>query len=344
MNNNFILNNKKILKENSFPYFIAELNSSHFGNLDYAKDMIKEAKNAGADCVKFQSWSASSLYSKTYYDENPIAKRFVKKFSLCEDELLELCYFCNQIDIDFASTPYSNEEVEYLLEKCSVPFIKIASMEINNHEFLRFIASKKTSIILSTGMSTYHEIVDAVEVIKSAGNENLAVLHCVSIYPLNPNQANLNNIIKLREILKDIPIGYSDHTVGAEAAIAATVIGSPIIEKHFTLDSAKIGMDNQMATMPEDFKSMVEGCKLINSIMGTDLREIAQEEYEQRIMMRRSVVSRVAIPKDKIITTEDISFKRPGKGIPPTDLSIIIGKKAVRNIEADELLNKSDFI
>lgn len=344
MSKSFILNNKKVIKENGLPYFIAELNSSHFGDTENAKDMIAAAKNAGADCVKFQSWSASSLYSKNYYKENPIAERFFKKFSLDEDQLIELCSFCNQIGIDFASTPYSDEEVEYLLEKCKVPFIKIASMEINNHEFLKFIASKKTAIILSTGMSTYDEIIDAVEVIKSSGNENLAVLHCVSIYPLDPAQANLNNIIKLREMLQDIPIGYSDHTIGAETAIAATAIGSPIIEKHFTLDNEKIGMDNQMATMPEEFKSMIEACNKTVSIMGNSLREITQEEYDQRIMMRRSVISRVPIPKDKVLTTEDLAYKRPGSGIPPTEASIIIGKKAIRNIEADELLNQSDFI
>ena len=145
-------------------------------------------------------------------------------------------------------------------------------------------------------------------------------------------------------MLQDIPIGYSDHTIGADTAIAATAIGSPIIEKHFTLDNEKIGMDNQMATMPEEFKSMIEACNKTVSIMGNSLREITQEEYDQRIMMRRSVISRVPIPKDKVLTTEDLAYKRPGSGIPPTEASIIIGKKAIRNIEADELLSQSDFI
>jgi len=343
MNKSFKLNNGKKIEENGKPYFIAELNSSHFGNLDYAEEMIRAVKNAGADCVKFQSWSSSSLYSSSYYKDNPIAERFVKKFSLSEDDLGHLCNYCRQIDIDFASTPYSTSEVDYLLNECNVPFIKIASMEINNHDFLKYIASKETAIILSTGMSTYDEINEAVDVIAKAGNKNIAVLHCKSIYPLSPDQANLNNITKLRDILLDIPIGYSDHTSGIEAAVASAALGCPIIEKHFTLDNLKIGMDNQMAMMPDQFKNMIDLCNLTQSIMGSYERELSDDEYQQRQTMRRSIVSKAYISKDKTITNEDICFKRPGDGIPPTEVNKLIGKKALRNIEADELLSHSDF-
>lgn len=340
----FRLNNGKEIIEHGKPYFIAELNSSHFGNIEYAKEMITEAKNSGADCVKFQSWSSTSLYCDSYYKANPIAERFVKKFSLSVDDLVYLSNFCKKIGIDFASTPYSESEVDYLLDRCDVPFIKIASMEINNHNFLNYVASKETAIILSTGMSTYDEIIQAVEVIKKAGNKNLSVLHCVSVYPLSKNLANLNNIIQLRDILIDLPIGYSDHTTGPEAAIASTALGCPIIEKHFTLDNSKIGMDNQMATMPNQFKDMVDSCNLTKSIMGSFNRELLEEESQQRIMMRRSVVSKDFIAKDKIITSEDLSFKRPGNGIPPTDASKLIGKRALHNIEAGEILDHSDFV
>jgi N-acetylneuraminate synthase len=340
----FTLNNGKEIIEHGKPYFIAELNSSHFGNIEYAQEMITEAKNSGADCVKFQSWSSTSLYCDSYYKANPIAERFVKKFSLSVDDFVYLSNFCKKIGIDFASTPYSESEVDYLLDRCDVPFIKIASMEINNHNFLNYIASKETAIILSTGMSTYDEIIKAVEVIKKAGNKNLSVLHCVSVYPLSKNLANLNNIIQLRDILIDLPIGYSDHTTGPEAAIASTALGCPIIEKHFTLDNSKIGMDNQMATMPNQFKDMVDSCNLTKSIMGSFSRELSEEESQQRTMMRRSVVSKDFIAKDKIITSEDLSFKRPGNGIPPTDASKLIGKRALHNIEAGELLDHSDFV
>jgi len=341
--NSLKLNNNKIIEEYGVPYIIAELNSSHFGDLDIAKQMIKSAKSSGADCVKFQSWSSTSLYSNSYYRANPIAKRFVNKFSLSETEILELCEYCKEISIDFASTPYAESEVTFLLDKCNVPFIKIASMEINNHEFLKFIASKKTAIILSTGMSTFEEVIQATEVIKSTGNTNLAILHCVSIYPLTANLANLKNITELRRIIDNVPIGYSDHTLGYEVPVASIALGCPIIEKHFTLDNKKIGMDNQMATMPDQFKQMVNACHTAQSAMGSPNRVLSAEEKAQRDMMRRSIVSKNFIPINKIITINDLDFKRPGNGMPPTEVTALVGKKSRRDIEADELLEKSDF-
>ena len=254
--NSLKLNNNKIIEEYGVPYIIAELNSSHFGDLDIAKQMIKSAKSSGADCVKFQSWSSTSLYSNSYYRANPIAKRFVNKFSLSETEILELCEYCKEISIDFASTPYAESEVTFLLDKCNVPFIKIASMEINNHEFLKFIASKKTAIILSTGMSTFEEVIQATEVIKSTGNTNLAILHCVSIYPLTANLANLKNITELRRIIDNVPIGYSDHTLGYEVPVASIALGCPIIEKHFTLDKKMYGPDHASSMTPDELKQL----------------------------------------------------------------------------------------
>jgi len=135
MDNQIKFNNGKNIKDYGKPYFIAEVNSSHFGDIETAKKMIQSAKESGADCVKFQSWSSETLYSKIFYEKNPIAKRFVKKFSFSENDLKNLSIFCNEIDIDFASTPYSEDETTFLLDECKVPFIKIASMEINNPEF-----------------------------------------------------------------------------------------------------------------------------------------------------------------------------------------------------------------
>ena len=137
------LRNSKILGDFCEPYIVAEMNTSHFGKLDTAKLMIDKAKESGCDCVKFQSWSSESLYSKTYYDENPIAKRFVKGFSFDNNKLTEILEYCKEIDIDFASTPYSREEVDFLIDRDYVPYIKIASMDLNNYDFLSYIADKK---------------------------------------------------------------------------------------------------------------------------------------------------------------------------------------------------------
>ena len=178
-----ILRNNKILENYGKPYFVAEFNTSHNGSIDTAKEMIHQAKEVGCDCVKFQSWSTESLYSKTYYDENPIAKRFVKKFALNESELLELAMCCKEVGIGFASTPYSKQEVDFLIDQCDVPYIKVASMDLVTYPFLEYIAKKNIPIVLSTGMGDMEEIKKAVSVIEKAGNKKICILHCISIYP-----------------------------------------------------------------------------------------------------------------------------------------------------------------
>lgn len=332
------LNNGIVLENYGKPYFIAELNTSHFGNVETAKQMITAAKEAGCDCVKFQSWSTNTLYSNTYYRQNPVAKRFVDKFSFSSKELKELSDYAHGINISFASTPYSLSEVDFLLEQCFVPFIKIASMEINNYPYLEYIAKTGSAIILSTGMADLEEITRAVNCILDAGNSNLCVLHCVSIYPAEANTINLNNIQSLRQLYKNLPIGYSDHTIGIEAPIAAVVLGSPVIEKHFTLDSNKIGMDNQMAMEPQDFRSMIDSCHTAWSTLGNHHRVVSELELIQRAIMRRSIVSKHAIKAGAIIGLDDLEFKRPGDGYSPADIKLVVGKKAVQDIASDEVI------
>jgi N-acetylneuraminate synthase len=190
--------NGRKVGEGEAPYIIAELNTSHFGKVDLAKEMIQSAKEIGADCVKFQSWTDETLYSKSYYDANPIAQRFVKRYSLSEDELGELVEYCGEIGIDFSSTPYSENEVDFLVEKTDAPFIKIASMELNNLPFLKYIGSKGMPVILSTGMGSMEEIERAVQTIESTGNTQIVILHCISIYPADPEITNLRNITSLK--------------------------------------------------------------------------------------------------------------------------------------------------
>lgn len=325
------------------PYFIAELNSSHFGDITKAKEMISEAKNSGIDCVKFQSWTPETLYSQTYYKQNPIAKRFVKKFSFNNLELKELASFANENEISFASTPYSTQEVNFLLNECDVPFIKIASMEINNLPYIEYIAKTGSAIILSTGMADMEEIANAVNTIINTGNTNLCVLHCVSIYPCPSENINLRNIYTLRENFKDIPIGYSDHTIGNEVPISSVALGVPVIEKHFTLDNSTIGMDNQMATEPDEFKEMIRLCGSAYASLGSEQRTVSEEELVQRLNMRRSVVSKSFIKKGEKISIDNIDFKRPGDGISPEKVSNIIGKVANKDIEEDHVIYLHDI-
>lgn len=332
-----------LVRDYGVPYVIAEVNSSHGGNINTAKQMIDAAVDAGCDCVKFQSWSAESLYSSSYYKENPIAKRFVKKFSLTEEQLRELAGYCKEKKIGFSSTPYSEKEVDFLAE-IETPFIKIASMELDNFEFLQYIAQKRVPLVLSTGMGEMEEIKKAVQVIESAGNDSLILLHCVSIYPAKEEIIRLNNILGLRENFPRYPIGFSDHTVGDEAAIAATALGAAVIEKHLTLDKSRIGMDNQMAMEPVQLKELVRKCHLIQKGLGEKERILQPEEYEQRKNMRRSVVSARFIAKGTTISREDLTFKRPGTGFAPKEVVKIIGRKAAMDIEEDILIKEENLI
>lgn len=325
------------------PYFVAEVNSSHNGDMDTARVMIDTAVDIGCDCVKFQSWSVSSLYSKTYYEANPIAKRFVNKFSLSPKQQKELAKYCNQKGISFASTPYSEEEVDFLIEECNVPYIKIASMELNNPQFLRYIGSKRIPVVLSTGMGEMEEVCRAVKILEDAGVTEMALLHCVSLYPTVLTTVNLNNILGLRQRFEKYPIGFSDHTEGDGAAVAAVALGSALIEKHLTLDRKKVGMDNGMAAEPEVFKTLVSKCRDIQAAMGSRERTVTKEELKQRENMRRSIIAKRDLLKGAIITEEDLYAKRPGTGISPDQMEQVIGKMAKREIEADTLIMPEDL-
>lgn len=324
------------------PYFIAEVNSSHNGDVDTAKKMIKAAKEAGCNCVKFQSWSAQTLYSKTYYKANPIAQRIVSKFSLSEDQLKECASYCKEIGVAFSSTPYSEAEVDALLE-LGVPYIKIASMDINNYRYLKYVAETMFPIVLSTGMAEIDEIRKAVDIIKTAGNNKLILLHCISIYPAAAKTIHLNNIPLLQTQFPECPIGFSDHTLCSEIACAATALGSAVIEKHLTLDKTKPGMDNNMAIEPDEMTLLIKNCLNVYEAMGSKIRIVSEAEYEQRKKMRRSVITSRDLTAGSVISLSDLSAKRPGNGISVDQLEFLIGKTLKRDVEADTLLMPEDF-
>ncbi|MEL7567164.1 MAG: N-acetylneuraminate synthase family protein [Dehalobacterium sp.] len=326
------------------PYIVAEVNSSHNGNMDTALEMIVKAKETGCNCVKFQSWSAESLYSKTYYDANPIAKRIVSKLSLSEEQLLEVARFCKEQKIAFASTPYAGQEVDFLIEKCDVPYIKVGSMDLINYPFLDYIARSGVPIVLATGMGDIEEIRRAVDVIKNAGNKELCLLHCISIYPPEISTIRLKNILGLREEFPDCPIGFSDHSIGIEMATAAVALGAAMIEKHFTLDRQKIGMDNQMATEPEEMTRMIQSCHNVFLALGSQERIVLPEEIEQRKKMRRSIVAAKDLKAGTKITEADLDAKRPGDGYPPEKINELLGKVLKRDVKGDTLINEADFM
>ena len=325
------------------PYIVAELNSSHRGKVENARQMIDAARECGCNAVKFQSWTADSLYCKNYYDENPLSKRMVKGFSMAPKDLKELADYCHKTGIDFSSTPYSKAEVDFMVEECSPAFIKIASMDINNLPFLKYIAGKKLPVVLSTGMAAMEEIEAAVHIIESEGNKDICILHCVSVYPVEASEVNLRNMIMLKEKFQNYNVGYSDHTLGCEVACAAVGLGACLIEKHFTLDSTVIGWDNQMATEPAGMTDLVKQCRNVYSAMGNYERVVTDKELEQRKKMRRSIIADHDLEAGHVIREEDLDAKRPGTGITVDSYQNIIGKKLKRAVNKDELILK-DFI
>lgn len=332
-----------VISESSSPYIIAEMNTSHFGSMDTAKQMIVKAKEVGCNCVKFQSWSADTIYSKSFYDENPIAKRIFNKFSLSESQLLEVADFSKKCGIAFSSTPYSRSEVDFLLEKCNAAFIKVASMDLNNYPFLDYIARTGAPIVLSTGMSEIGEIHKAVETFEKAGNINFCLLHCISIYPSETSEIHLKNILGLSKEFPNYLIGYSDHSMGTEIASAAIALGASIIEKHFTLDRTKIGMDNQMASEPEEMAQLVRHCHNVHLALGETRRIVLPSEMEQRKKMRRSIIVVKDLNAGKKLVLEDLDAKRPGTGLPPEKINDLIGKTLIRDVKGDTLITEADI-
>jgi sialic acid synthase SpsE len=337
------LRNGRSVGDFQSPYVVAELNTSHFGDMAVARSMIDQAKAAGCDCVKFQSWSEDTLYSAAYYRENAIARRFVKKFALAEEQLLALAGYCDETGIDFASTPYSRREAEFLVEACKVPFVKIASMELNNLPFLAHLGRLGVPLVMSTGMGTRDEILRAVRTIEDTGNRNLIILHCTSVYPAPDTAIRLQNIAGLRGDFPDHPIGYSDHSTGIEIAAASIALGACLVEKHFTLDASRIGMDNQMAMEPQEMAAMVAACRRVHAALGGTERVLADDERAMIPKMRRSVVTARALPAGHVLEQADLDAKRPGTGIPPDQAGSLVGRRLKTALGADEPVLPGDL-
>lgn len=342
------------IKKLGRPYIIAEIGANHNGSLKLAKKLILEAKMAGADCVKFQSWTSDSIFSKKKYQENHFLKddyrnrkdhtleSLVKKFSVSENFLYQIKVFCNKNKIDFTSTPFSKKEANFLVDKLKAPFIKIASMDLNNYPFLEFIAKKNKTIVLSTGLSNLSEIKKAVKTIESQNNFKIIILHCVAIYPNPDNLCNINNIDTLKKIFK-YPIGYSDHTLGFGISLAAASKNICILEKHFTLDKKMFGWDHKVSATPDELKIICHETKRIVKALGNKSIE-APESNKIKEEYRRSIVSSKDLKVGHKIKEDDLDFKRPGTGIPPGKISTLIGKTIKRNLTRDSILSLKDIV
>jgi len=327
-------------------YIIAEAGVNHNGDAKLAKQLVLAAKNAGADCVKFQTFKASQLVTKEapkakyqlkVTDEKESQFAMLKKLELDFEVYRDLMNYCKELEIDFLSTPYNVEDINFL-EKLDVTGYKVASGQLTELPFLRALARKQKTIILSTGMGTLANVSDAVEAIKGEGNEDLIVLQCTTNYPSKIEEANILAMQTIKDAC-DVRIGYSDHVTNNYACLAAVALGAKIIEKHFTLDKEMDGPDHTCSLTPPEFKELVDGIRNIELALGSKLKKPAAIELENSIGMKRGMVIIKPIEKEEILTKEHIGFKRPLQGIPINMLDDIIGKKVSKALGIDDMIN-----
>lgn len=316
-------------------FIIAEGGINHNGNVKIAKKIIREAKNAGADAIKFQTFEASDLFSSKSKYFN-----LFKKLELESDDFAELSDYSKSHKIIFLSTPFSNQAVD-LLSKLHVPAFKIASGDLTNIPLIKHAASKKKPMIISTGMSTLNEIHDAIKAIRTSGNKNILLMHSVSAYPTSPYETNLNVIEKMTKIFH-CHVGYSDNGDDMLVPLIAIAKGAKLIEKHFTLDKKMKGLDHSLSANPIEFKTLVERIRAVEKMSGTGLKSCQQSELQNRIYARRSIVAKVTIQKGTIIKQEMLAVKRPAIGIEPKYLHKLLRKKALRKICAEEAIKWKD--
>lgn len=337
------------------PYVIAEMGVNFYDTakelnitpLEAAKLYIKEAKAVGIDAAKFQSYKANTIASKnspSYWDltKNPITSQyelFKQLDGFNRDDYAELHSYCQELDIDFLSTPFDYASADYLDE--FVDIYKISSSDITNLPFIRHIAKKGKPIYLSVGASYLSEVDEAVRAIKEEGNNEICLMHCVLSYPTKNEDANLNIISSLKKIYPDITIGFSDHTVPDPCMTiltAAYLLGAEIIEKHFTLDKTLPGNDHFHSGDPSDFKKAIENFELIQVISGQNEKTVLECEKIPRREARRSLVFTRDMKKGEILTDKDLIAKRPGTGISPKYQSVVLGRVLRKDVKEDEIL------
>lgn len=319
-------------------YIIMDVGANHNQDLKTAKKLIEVSAEMGADAVKFQTYTADKLYSsKTpLFSSSPIpANELIKKCEHPRDWLPILNEVAKKNNIHFASSPFDFEAVD-LLEEIDVPFYKIASPEIVDLELIDYIAKKRKPIIISTGMSSIADVEDAVNTILKTNNKEIILLHCNTLYPTPVEEINLKAIKTLKKVFK-CPIGFSDHSLGIHISLAAVSIGAKVIEKHFTLDRTQKGPDHVFAIEPLELYDLVRKIRDIEKAFGNGIKKPSKLELKENFKMaRRSIIAARKIPKGIIISRDMLIVKRPGFGIKPKHINIVIGRKAIVDIEEDQ--------
>jgi N-acetylneuraminate synthase/N,N'-diacetyllegionaminate synthase len=325
-------------------YIIAEAGVNHNGDINIAHKLIEEAKNSGADCLKFQTFKAENLvtreapkanYQLKVTDNNESQYEMLKSLELNYDDYKELIEHSKSLDIDFMSTPYSYEDVDFLM-KLNVDSFKIASGQLTERPFLDYVSKTKKPIFLSSGMSTMEDVLLAVETISSNSNEKLTVFQCTTNYPSEISEANINVIESFKKIT-NIEVGYSDHVTNNYACYAAVAKGVSAVEKHFTLDKSLPGPDHSCSLNPDELKELVYGIREIEKSLGSFKKEPSKSEKKNIYGMKRSLVYKKTLKKGTKLSMLDFAFKRPMSGLLPNDIDSFVGKELLKDVIKDEL-------
>lgn len=333
-------------------FIIAEAGVNHNGELPVALKMIDAAVAAGADAIKFQTFKAESLVSKTAkkaaYQERTTSHEetqydMLKKLELSYDAHVELVKYAKSRKIKFLSTPFDLESIE-ILDKLGLDTFKIPSGEITNLPYLEKIGNLKKKVILSTGMATIKEIEDALEILINAGTpkEFITVLHATTEYPAPYEEVNLNAIITIRNNF-GVRVGYSDHTKGIEVPIAAVALGAEVIEKHFTLDRNMEGPDHKASLEPNELAEMIRSIRNIEKALGNGIKKPSPSELKNLSIVRKSIHFSTDLPEGHILKDTDLVMKRPGTGISPMELGKVLKKHLKVNVYKDTILKWSDI-
>jgi N,N'-diacetyllegionaminate synthase len=341
---------KRRIGEGERCYVIAEAGVNHNGNVELARKLVMAAASAGADAVKFQTFRTEALASSraakvayqketTRVDESQQA--MLKRLELPDSAFAELMAIAGNLGIEFLSTPFDPESVCHLLD-LGVPAIKVSSGDLTNEPLLRQIAESGKPILLSTGMAYLGEVEKALETIEQAGSSAVILLHCVSSYPTDPEAVNLRAMDTMNRAFC-VPVGFSDHTLGVEVAVAAVARGAQVLEKHLTLDCSLPGPDHRASLDPGTFAAMVRAVRNVEAALGHGRKLPHTTEAEARDLVRKSVVAVRPIAAGAVISEGDVGLRRPGTGLPPHDYGFVVGRRARHEIAADTPITLEDL-